>query len=145
VTPLAEPQRLDTFDGNIVLVSAGAARALGNLDPAFEHAMGDTDYGLRAGRLGVECWLAPGTHGRCDDNPAVGTYADPALPWRTRWRLMLGRRGLPPRSWWRFTRRHAGLLWPAYLVWPYLRLAVAGLGLRRAGSGMPAAGRRVGD
>jgi len=144
VTPLDEPQRLDTFDGNIVLVSADAARALGNLDPAFEHAMGDTDYGLRAGRLGVECWLAPGTHGRCDDNPAAGTHADPTLPWRTRWRLMLGRRGLPLRSWWRFTRRHAGPLWPGYFLWPYLRLAAAGLRLRRARTGLPPAGRRVG-
>ena len=144
VRPGDEPQRVDTFDGNVVLVSAAAARLLGNLDPAFEHAMGDTDYGLRAEHLGVECWLAPGTHGRCGDNPATGTHADPALPWRSRWRLMLGRRGLPLRSWWRFTRRHAGLLWPAYFLWPYLQLAAAGLGWRRAPTALPASERRGG-
>jgi GT2 family glycosyltransferase len=131
VEPGQVAQRIDTFDGNIVLVNAAAARQLGNLDAGFEHAMADTDYGLRAGRLGIPVWLAPGTHGVCSTNPVHGTHQDPALPAPVRWRLMLGRKGLPPRSWWRFTRRHGGVLWPLHFAWPYLRL---GLELVQAGA-----------
>lgn len=135
--PQAEPVRVCTFNGNVVLVSAAAAAVVGNLDPLYEHAMGDTDYGLRAGRLGVGCWLAPGTHGLCSHNPVTGTFADPALPWRRRWALMLGRKGLPPRSWWHFTRLHAGWWWPLLFAWPYLRMIGLRVGLareRRAGT-----------
>jgi GT2 family glycosyltransferase len=142
--PGASAQRVDTFDGNIVLVNATAARRLGNLDAAFEHAMADTDYGLRAGRLGIPVWLAPGTHGVCPTNPVRGTHQDPELPARVRWRLMLGRKGLPPRSWWRFTRRHGGILWPLHFAWPYLRLGIDLLRgtVSRKGRG---AGRHVGE
>jgi GT2 family glycosyltransferase len=127
VAPQAEPVRVDTFNGNIVLVSAAAAAIVGNLDPTYEHAMGDTDYGLRAGRLGVPSWLATGTHGLCEHNSQAGTYRDHELPWRRRWTLMLGRKGLPPRSWWQFTRRHGGPLWPALLLWPYTRVIASRL------------------
>ena len=120
--PSDRAARLDTFDGNVVLVSSAAAARVGNLDPTFEHAMGDYDYGLRAQRLGVEAWQAPGWHGVCDHDSQTGTYMDPTLPWRRRWRLMLGRKGLPPRSWWRFNRQHSGPLWLAAFLWPYLRV-----------------------
>jgi GT2 family glycosyltransferase len=129
VAPPLAAQRVDTFDGNIVLVSAAAAARVGNLDAAFEHAMGDTDYGLRAARAGVPTWLAPGWHGRCPENPLTNTQFDASLPWSRRWRLMLGRKGLPPRSWWRFNRRHAGWLWPLSFAWPYARMWLLRLGL----------------
>lgn len=127
VAPGAQAQRIDTFDGNIVWLSADAVARVGNLDPAFEHAMGDTDYGLRATRLGVPVWLAPGVHGQCPANTARGGFNDPALSLRRRWRVMLSRKGLPWRSWARFTRRHAGPAWPVYFAWPYVRLLLSGL------------------
>jgi GT2 family glycosyltransferase len=121
VEPQSQPVRVDTFDGNIVLISRPVAQQVGNLDPVFEHAMGDLDYGLRASKLGVELWLAPGWYGVCDGNAVAGTFLDPALPWRRRWKLMMSRKGLPPRSWWHFNRRHSGLLGPLVFAWPYLR------------------------
>ncbi len=121
VQPQPQALPVDTFDGNIVLIDRSVAARVGNLDPAFEHAMGDIDYGLRARKLGVELWLAPGWHGVCETNPITGTFLDPALPWRRRWQLMMTRKGLPPRSWWHFNRRHSGLLGPLAFVWPYLR------------------------
>ena len=122
VSPGAAPQRVDTFDGNIVLVNAEAAQRVGNLDPAYEHAMGDLDYGLRAGRAGVVNWLAPGWFGTCSHNPLSNTYMDSTLPWRRRWQLMLQRKGLPVRSWWHFNRQHSGWLWPVAFAWPYTRM-----------------------
>ena len=125
VVPTADAQRCDTLTGNVVLIPARAAQRVGNLDPAFEHAMGDTDYGLRARRCGVELWVAPQMHGSCADNPPAGTYLDASLPLAIRWRRMLHRKGLPWRSWLVFTRRHTGILWPLYFVWPYAKLVVA--------------------
>jgi GT2 family glycosyltransferase len=131
VPPATEPMRVDTFDGNIVLLSRAAAIQVGNLDPHFEHAMGDIDYGLRANRAKVSTWVAPAWHGVCDDNPVEGTYLDTTLPWRRRWALMLGRKGLPVRSWMHFNRQHSGALWPATFAWPYLRMLAQRVGLGR--------------
>lgn len=132
------PQKCDVMNGNIVLISADAARAVGNIDPVFEHAMGDTDYALRANRLGVAVWAAAGTHGTCSGNPVTGTFMDRAQPFSQRWRQMLSRKGLPWRSWLAITSKHAGVLWPIHFVWPYLRLALDGL--RGAGGAHVAGG-----
>ncbi len=122
LAPGDQPQLCDAMNGNIVLLPREARERVGDLDPAFEHAMGDTDYGLRARALGLGVWLAPGYMGWCSDNPRTGTYHDRSLPWARRWQLMLSRKGLPWRSWLHFTRRHMGPAWPLFFVWPYLRL-----------------------
>lgn len=112
-------ERCDVFNGNCVLLPRSVVERVGNLDPVFEHAMGDTDYALRAGRAGVAIWVAPGYVGRCEANPVAGTAADPGLGARQRFAALLSRKGLPWRSWLHFTRRHGGWLWPLRFVWPY--------------------------
>ena len=130
IQPTDIPQRCDTMNGNVVLVSKEVAEIVGYPDPVFEHAMGDTDYALRAVNLGVDVWTAPGVHGTCSDNPSAGTYMDTSLPLRKRWKLMMGRKGLPWRSWLVLTKRHAGPAWPLYFAWPYISL-IAGLYKKR--------------
>lgn len=115
------PVECEAMNGNCVLIPGGAALVVGNIDPAYEHAMGDMDYSLRAREAGVRVFVAPGFIGKCDNNLAANTYQDMALPFAKRWKLMVGPKGLPPSSWCRFTRRHGGMLWPIYFVWPYLR------------------------
>jgi GT2 family glycosyltransferase len=136
IEPGARAQPCDTFTGNIVLIPARAARLAGNIDAVFEHAMGDTDYGLRARRRGVELWVAPNVQGTCSDNTREGTYRDPSLPLAVRWQRMLDRKGVPCGSWFTFTRRHLGVMWPIYFAWPYARLLVGGFlaGLKRFGT-----------
>lgn len=131
IMPGEHPQACDTMNGNIVLVPAEAANIVGNLDPIFEHSMGDTDYGFRAVQLGVALWVAAGVHGTCGHNPVKGTFSDRTLSLPRRWRLMLGRKCLPWRSWLRMTSRHAGPLWPIYFVSPYIKLVISGLVVRR--------------
>lgn len=113
------------INGNVVLIPVRIAQAVGNLDPVFEHAMGDTDYALRTRAMGYQVFVAPGFVGHCSNNPASGTYLDASLPLPARWKKMMSRKGLPLRSWRHFTRRHGGLVWPVYFVWPYFKL-VAG-------------------
>lgn len=125
IQPTGVAQRCDAMNGNLVLVSKEAAELVGNLDPVFEHAMGDTDYALRANKLGVSVWVAPGVFGTCSNNVIAGTYMDSSLPFLHRWRLMMHRKGLPWRSWLALTNRHGGPFWPLYFVWPYLRLILS--------------------
>lgn len=127
VYPGEQAQPCESMNGNIVLVPADSARLVGNLDPAFEHAMGDTDYALRAHKLGVGIWVAPGLYGQCSHNAVSNTFKDNSLPLSERWRQMMGRKGLPWRSWLKMTYRHTGLLWPIYFLWPYFRTVLGGM------------------
>lgn len=115
------------MEGNCVLIPRAVAERVGNLDPTFEHAMGDTDYGLRALAAGFGLFVAPGVAGHCSINPTGGTYFDKSLPLSRRWQLIRSRKGLPVRSWLHFTRRHGGPLWPVHFAWPYAKVLVSGL------------------
>lgn len=124
-TPGREPIRVDSMNGNCVLIPSEIAKAVGNLDYQFEHAMGDMDYGFRIVRAGFSLWVMPGYVGTCRRNSPKGTYIDDDLPLSKRWRHILSPKGLPPRSLYVFARRHGGLLWPVYWAWPYIRVAVS--------------------
>jgi len=129
--PREVAQACDSMTGNIVLITRHVARRVGNIDPAFEHSMGDTDYALRARQRGVQVWLAAGTHGTCSDNAPQGTWCDRSQPLSVRWRDMMTRKGLPWRSWLVLTRRHAGVLWPLHFAMPYAKVLAQGV-LRHA-------------
>lgn len=120
----SRPQRVDTMNGNSVLITRDATQSVGNLDWSFVHAMGDTDYGLRAKKLGVEIWTVPGVIGHCARNAIEGSWRDDRLPFRQRWRKLLGPKGLPIQNWLVITRRHGGPLWPILWVWPYSKLVI---------------------
>lgn len=118
VPPSTQPQRVETMNGNCVLVPRDVVERIGNLASAFTHGMGDYDYGHRADRAGCEVWIAPGTIGTCSRNaPAerAGSLKE------ERRRLTSPTGGLPPAEWFTFVRRWGGPLWPAYAVSPYVR------------------------
>ena len=59
VLPSADaPQPCDTVNGNCTLIPRSVAQKVGNLDPAFRHAIGDFDYGFRARKAGFEIYVA---------------------------------------------------------------------------------------
>jgi GT2 family glycosyltransferase len=127
VTPTDAPVECESMWGNCVLVPDSIARALGNLDSSFTHAMGDVDYGLRVGKARYRIWVMPGYAGACSMNAPSGTYADPRVPLRERLTRMMHPKGLPPRSWRVLTRRHAGPLWFLYWGWPYVRVILSSI------------------
>ncbi len=111
----------DTMNGNCVLVPRAVANVTGNIDTAYTHGMGDMDYGLRAKSAGCHIVVSPGFHGYCSANDGAGLWTDTSLPILERWKRLLGPKGLPPREWRVFTRRHAGVLWVVNWMWPYLK------------------------
>ena len=127
VRPSEAPVPCDTMNGNCVLIPAVIPALIGNLDPEFNHGLGDIDYGLRANKAGCAIWVAAGFIGTCSRNVIAGTYLDRHLPLGLRIRAVFGIKGLPPKPWAIYTRRHSGIFWPLYWAWPYLKTAISGL------------------
>jgi GT2 family glycosyltransferase len=118
VPPTDVCQRVETMNGNCVLVPREVVARIGNLARGFTHGFGDYDYGHRAERAGCEVWIAPGTIGTCSRN-APAERAGSLREERRRLTSPTGR--LPPADWFTFVRRWGGPLWPAYAVSPYVR------------------------
>lgn len=122
VHPGTEPKEVDVVNGNVVLIPDGIARKLGNLDPVFEHGMGDTDYSMRARKLGIRILLTAGYVGVCPRNSLKGTHRDQTLTLSQRARQLFARKGLPLRSWLTMCLRHGGMLWPVHFLWGYTKV-----------------------
>jgi len=121
IEPQEKPLRCDTMNGNCVLIPRAVARVTGNLSDAFTHAIGDMDYGLRAGKDGFSCWIAPGYVGKCRRNQPP-EWSNPAIGLMQRLGFMRTEKGISPREWYVFCRRHTGYLWFFYFVKPFLKV-----------------------
>lgn len=122
VEPKDVPVAATTMNGNCVLVPRKIYSKVGLLSSKFTHGMGDFDYGLRARKAGVEIWVAPGFVGTCSRNDIKGTWQDLNLPLMERWRKVRSLKGLPPREWLVFTRRHGGNFWIISFIHSYLNV-----------------------
>ncbi len=114
-------QRIDTFNGNVVLVPREVYSRIGSVDTKFVHGGGDIDYGYRVARAGYESVLAAPPVGRCDRNPDKGSWRDTAMSRRDRLRVLFSRKGVPLRANVLLERRHGSALWPLAVVGTYGR------------------------
>lgn len=114
---------IPTFNGNVVLVPKPVFSRVGGIDGGFVHAHADFDYGLRAQAHGFQSVVAGTAVGTCPRGAAV-PWVDASISLVTRYRLMLGRKGIPLGSNARYLRRHGGRLWPIYLSATYVKLAL---------------------
>lgn len=99
----------DTFNANCVMIPAEIFKEAGATDSAYTHSMGDFDYGFTIQRMGYPIHVFHEYVGRCNDNPAAGTWQDTSLPVLKRLRLKEGAKGLPFKDWFRFLRKNFGL------------------------------------
>ncbi len=118
VTATDTPVRVDSMNGNCVLVPREVYREVGNLDPGYQHSMGDYDYGLRATAAGFGVWVAPGTVASCPSNPG---FVPSGTSVKEEFSRLRGTKHLPPGEWLQFVRRWGGPVWPVYWLFPYLR------------------------
>lgn len=119
--PASVPVPCDTMNGNCTLIPRRVAEEIGNLDPAFQHAFGDMDYGFRARAAGFSIYVAPGFVGSCSDNSRGGTWRDRRVGFRKRWSHLHSPKGSPYSEWRLYCKRHLGVLWPLYTVSPYVK------------------------
>lgn len=111
----------DTFNGNVVLVPAKVREAVGTIDSALPHAMGDIDYGFRARRMGISIVQPAGALGVCNKNEPSSEGDASAL---SRLRRVRSVKNLPPKAWWTLCRRHTGPWAPVYFLKPYAEALV---------------------
>jgi GT2 family glycosyltransferase len=130
VQPGDEAISCDTMNGNCVLLPRQVTEIVGNLDPGFDHDLGDYDYGLRARRHQCTLWIMPGYVGTCSANPH-SSRVDKSINSTEQVISKLNHpKGLafkdvtlhPLMEWKIFSRRHGGLLWPIFWLLPYRRL-----------------------
>jgi GT2 family glycosyltransferase len=110
IIPSKQPMPCAYFNGNIVLIPQSVYRIVGVNDPVFHHALGDFDYGLRAKKLGVELYIAPGILGRCDIHPSLPVWCNPQKSLVRRWRFFRTPLGQNPEEFFVFENRHSGIL-----------------------------------
>lgn len=116
----ARVEHIDSFNGNIVLITAATVQRIGILDPGFFHMYGDIDYGLRASGSGVPVLLLPGTLGICEGRAPFDLSQ---LSLGQRWRYILrSPHAVRPASWWRMVRRHSGIFALLHFLTPYRKL-----------------------
>jgi GT2 family glycosyltransferase len=122
VKPNGTLQPIDVMNGNVVLIPGEIALSLGNLNPIFEHAMGDTEYAMRARKVGIGIFLTDKYVGECSLNNKSGTHEDTMMSLSARYKWLFSRKGLPLRSWYTLCSQYGGLVWPIQFFWGYLRL-----------------------
>lgn len=59
-------QKVEKFNGNFVLVPRSVFRILGFNDPYYRHSFGDIDYGMRANKKGIPCYITEKHIGTCE-------------------------------------------------------------------------------
>lgn len=122
----------DTMNGNCALIPRQIASVLGNIEACFRHQFGDLDYGLRAKRARFDVVVAPGYIGECQPNSRIGTWRDPCIAFRKRWKHLISPKGVPLREWAFFMRRHYGWRGAYYIFSPYLKTIASSLTMRRS-------------
>lgn len=117
ITPNGYLQRCQTFNGNVVLVPQKIFQQIGNLDPVYQHAIGDLDYGWMVTRAGLYNYASKKFVAICDRNPRPPKWVCPDIPFIVRWQNFQSPLGYgQPRTFFHFNRKNFGLL-KAILVW----------------------------
>jgi len=116
------PRPCRTMNANCTLVSRAVYERVGMFHHAYRHAMGDTDYGLEAGRHGIPTYESTSFVGECEPNPEAGSWRDKSLPRIIRFQKLVSAKGLPPKDWLYYCRRNCGALWLRYWLSPYIRV-----------------------
>lgn len=101
-----------TWNGNIVLIPRYVYEHVGKNDPIFHHAIGDTDYGLRASKLGILSYVTDIPCGVCDLHSSLPKWKDPNVAMIKRFKYLYapGGNGSNPIQFFIFKRRHYGLM-----------------------------------
>ncbi len=102
----------DTFNGNIVLIPRQVYKLVGKNDPVFHHAIGDTDYGLRAQKMRVKSYISDVACGICDSHDKLPKWSDKNIPLHKRIKFLYrpGGNGANPIEFFIYKKRHYGLL-----------------------------------
>lgn len=110
IMPAATRRECAYFNGNIVLIPNYVFTKVGFNDEVFHHALGDYDYGLRASKLGVKSYVAPGILGKCEEHEGAAIWCNPLFPLSKRLAHFKTPLGQNPSEFFIYDKRHNGIL-----------------------------------
>lgn len=122
VMPGSCPTPVDSFNMNLVIVSAECVSQVGFPSGPYRHSLLDVDYGLMASASGCAVMLASGMHGVCEKNSIDGTWRDLERNIFVRFHLMLSPKGRPLNERFKYLLRNYSPVWLPCVFTPILQL-----------------------
>lgn len=119
--PVGTPQACKYIHGNVVLVPREIFRKIGGMSEAFTHALGDTDYGLRAIEAGFSCWTTGMYVGMCRQHQIKGPWNSSKVPIKQRMVLLRHPLGLNFREYKIYRKRHYPRMWILDVIKVYVQ------------------------
>lgn len=110
VIPNGTYQKCDYSNGNILLISKLVFEKVGNLDPVFNHALGDFDYTLRSKKMGIQIFVAPNWSGYCEYHENLPKWIIEKKLFNRFKHLYHPLSGCSPIEYFVFDNRHNGIL-----------------------------------
>jgi GT2 family glycosyltransferase len=122
-------QECVTVNGNCVLIPRSVFQKTGNLDDCFHHAIGDFDYGYRAGKAGAKIYTTSHFVGTCEENPTLPKWCIKEVPLLKRIKILYSPLGYAePVSFFIYEKRHLGFsVAMKHFVTIHIRLIFPGL------------------
>lgn len=113
-------QKIDIFNGNIVLVPYDVYRKIGIIDNFFTHAYADIEYSLRAKKNSIVILLANKYLGECSHHTFNNEdYQKMSLLEKIS--DIFNTKNRPAKDWFRITYKYGGLFWPLHFFIGYLK------------------------
>lgn len=116
--------KCDTFHGNCVLIHKTVVKKIGIMDPFYQHAFGDADYGLMASRAGCDIFMTNYPIGVCERHDKVNKWLDPKLSYKERRAAYHAKTANPPRDWKYFCKKFCGVNWWLRYIAPDIKLLI---------------------
>lgn len=108
ITPQGNRVVCNYFNGNCVLIPDSVFKSNGYLDRRFRHALGDFDYGLRAGKVNIRSVVASEIVGTCEEHKELPGWCNKRTPLIKRMKLLYSPLGNNPFEAFVYEKRHHG-------------------------------------
>tara|TARA_B100000787_G_C16169485_1_gene285660 strand:+ start:399 stop:1256 length:858 start_codon:yes stop_codon:yes gene_type:complete len=114
------PQKIDIFNGNVVLIPNSVYNKIGMMDNYFEHAFADIEYSLRAAKHNVKILLTAKHIAECKrDNLDHNKIFNISLLKKIL--NLFDKKQKPLKSWFRLCYKYGGILWPIHFFIGYVK------------------------
>ena len=115
-----KPKKIDTFNGNVVLIPHSVYEKMGIIDNYFEHAYADVEYSLRALKYDINILLTAKHIAECkrdkvDHDKMINTSLLKKIL------NLFNRKEKPLKSWFRLCYKYGGILWPIHFFIGYIK------------------------
>ena len=102
-------QKVETFNGNLVLIPAKVYEKIGIIDPYFHHSFGDIEYGLRASQNNIPIYITPHYIGYCERHDQTMKCFNPKYNIKERFEFFYSPLGMNPREFFYLNKKYKGL------------------------------------